>query len=250
MKLKDKAISTEMISNNSVGKFFQPSPKFVVTFVAISFGLLLLFGKDIRQFFADHFQPHITFQDASRQTRNRTEQNKQQTSNVIFDGEIYRTDERLREASAVAIAASITGIASFIERRPLQDVNQLLNSMKESGLLPPDLKLSEEGNVLLSQYSTIHIRFRPSPFAIEIVSLGRTRLDGSALILRLPDEKQNGKTESRYFYSLTLDGVKIPEPFSSPTKILSYGWQSAIFKPELPEGINSQELNRWAGEQR
>lgn len=122
--------------------------------------------------------------------------------------------------------------------------------MKERGLLPPAIAFGKDGNVLTSQYSTIHIRFRPSPFAVEIVSLGRTRLDGSTLILRVPDEKQNGKSESRYFYSLTLDEIKMPEPFSSSTKILSYGWQSATFKPELPEGINAEQLFTWANEQR
>lgn len=232
---------------NSSEKIFNLSPKTVVIGVVVCLCLLLLFGKDIKQFFADSFQSRISFQNARPQVSKENEHLKEQTQTAIFDGEVYRTEERLREASAVAIAACITGVASFVERRPLRDVNQLLNSMKERGLLPPDLKLSEEGNVLLSQHSSIHIRFRPSPFAIEIVSLGRTRLDGSALILRVPDEKQNGKTESRYFYSLTLDDIKIPEPFSSSTKILSYGWQSATFKPELPEGVNSQQLIDWAG---
>lgn len=243
MKLKDKAVS-----NNSVEKLFQPSPKFVVTFVAVSLSLLLLFGKDIRQFFADNFYPRISFQNENSQRIKKDERAYKQSQATLFDGEVYRTDERLREASAVAIAASIAGVASFTERRPLRDVNQLLTSMKDRNLLPPNIELTEEGNVLLSQHSTIHIRFRPSPFAVEIVSLGRTRLDGSALILRLPDEKQNGKTESRYFYSLTLEGIRIPEPFASSIKILSCGWQSATFKPELPDGVNAQKLSDWANQ--
>lgn len=234
----------------SDNRYFKPSPKTVVISVAISLGLLLVFSRDIKRFFTNSFEPRISFQNKDAQKSVRDERLNQQIQAAVFDGEVYRTEERIREASAVAIAASITGVAAFTQRRPVRDVNALLNSMAERKLLPPGLELSKEGNILLSVYSTIHIRFRPVPFAVEIVSLGRTKLDGAALILRVPDEKQNGKTESRYFYSLTLDDVKVPEPFSSPTKILSYGWESATFKSELPEGVNSGQLMDWANKQK
>lgn len=233
-------------SSNGNRKLFNLSPKTVVISVAICLGLLLVFGRDIKRFFSNSFQPRITFQNGSLQKSKGNNHLKSETQIAVFDGEVYRTEQRLREASAVAIAASVTGVASFIERRPIRNVNALLSGMKERGLLPPDLELSKEGNVLTSGYSTIHIRFRPSPFAVEIVSLGRTRLDGSALILRVPEDKQNGKTESSYFYSLTLDDIKTPPAFSSSTTILSYGWQSDTFKPELPDGVNAQNLADWA----
>jgi len=234
-------------SSNRDEKLFSLSPKTVVISVVICLGLLLVFGRDIKRALADRFRPNISFQNGSLQRGKGNERANREIQATVFDGEVYRTEERLREASAVAIAASIAGVAAFTERRPMRDVNDLINSIAERKLLPPGLELSKEGNILLSQYSTIHIRFRPSPFAVEVVSLGRTRLDGSALILRLPDEKQNGKTESRYFYSLTLENIKIPPAFASPTKILSYGWKSEIFSPTLPDGVNAEQLSTWVG---
>ena len=235
---------------SAVEKKFNPSPKAIVIGVALFLGLLLIFGNDIKRLFTDRFQPRISFQEGGPQSKRERDKTRSVTQIAIFDGEVYRTETRLREASAVAIAASITGVAAYTERRPLRDVSELLNSMVQRGLLPPGVESVKEQNILQSTYSTIHIRFRPIPFAVEIVSLGRTRLDGPALILRVPEEKQNRESQIRYFYSLTLDDIKVPEPFAAPSTILSYGWQVSSFKPELPTGANADQLTAWASEQK
>ena len=71
--------------------------------VAASVGLLLLFGSDIKWFLSDRLDPRISFQQGRRRGAQAGEvPNKQLTSPVIFDGEVYRTEGRLREASAGA----------------------------------------------------------------------------------------------------------------------------------------------------
>jgi hypothetical protein len=93
------------------------------------------------------------------------------------------------------------------------------------------------------------VRLRPAPFAIEVLSLGRERLDGAALILRVPDEQQNPKQPTRYFYSLRLDDIKVPEPFVNASAVLACGWQMDTIRPELPEGAKPEQLTAWADSQ-
>jgi hypothetical protein len=210
-------------------------------------GLLLVFGRDTRRFFAEHFQPRITF--AEGQARQRAGDAKKQASSpaAVFEGEVARTEVRLREAGALAVAASLAGLAAFAEGRPLRDVNGLLHSLVGRGLLPPGITPSGDGQTLQSEYSTLHLRLRPQPFAVEVLSLGRERRDGPALLLRVPDEVNAGpNAPRRYFSSLTLSDVKIPAPFAAPTAILACGWRADTFRPTPPDGVNAEELGVWA----
>lgn len=228
----------------------RPSPMRVMGLVALSVGLLLLFSNDLKRFFSDRLNPRISFQQGSRHGAQAVEsQNKQPTSPVIFDGEVYRTEGRLREASAVAIAASLTGVASASEGRPVRDVAELLKGIKVRGLLPPGVEFIPDRNLLVSEHSTIHVRLRLQPFSVEVLSLGRERLDGAALIVRVPDEQQNPKQPTRYFYSLRLNDIKVPEPFVNASMVLACGWQMDTIRPELPEGAKPEQLAAWADSQ-
>ena len=233
------------------GSAWRPSPRVVTGVVACGLGLLLVFGRDARRFFTDHFQPRITF--AEGQARQRTDATKTTvvTPATVFEGEVARTEVRLREASALAVAASLTGVAAFVDGRPVRDVNGLLRGMTERGLLPPGFTIAPEGTSIQSEYGALHLRLRPQPFAVEVLSLGRTRRDGPALLLRVPDEGNlhtgaNPNAATRYFSSLTLSTVKIPAPFAAPTAILALGWRSDTFRPTLPDGANAQQLADWA----
>ena len=228
----------------------RPSPSFVVGLIAALVGLLLLFGNDLKRFFTDRLDSRISFQQGRRRgTQSGDGQNKKPTSSVIFDGEVYRTEGRLREASAVVIAASLTGVASASEGRPVRDVADLLKGIKTRGLLPPGIEFIPDRNLLVSEHSTIHVRLRVQPFAVEVLSLGRERLDGAALLLRVPDEQQNPRQPARYFYSLRLEDIKVPEPFVNASAVLASGWQMDSIRPELPEGAKPEQLTAWADSQ-
>lgn len=229
----------------------RPSPMFVMGLVAASVGLLLLFGNDLKRFFSDRLDSRISFEPSGRRGARAGEaQNKQPASPVIFDGEVYRTEGRLREAGAVAIAASLTGAASASDGRPVRDVAELLKGIKARGLLPPGVEFVPDRNLLVSEHSAIHVRLRPRPFAVEVLSLGRERLDGAALILRVPDERRDLRQPARYFYSLRLEDIKVPEPFVNASMVLACGWQTDSIRPELPRGAKAGQLTAWAAGQR
>jgi hypothetical protein len=228
----------------------RPSPMFVVGTVAAFLGLLLLTAPALRRFFSDRLTPRISFEQGhARRKSDGVAQNPKPTTTTIFDGEVYRTEGRLREASAVAIAATLSGVASLTERRPVRNVNELLQDIARRGLLPPGVEFAPERNLLVSEHSTIHVRLRTEPFAVEVLSFGRERLDGPALLLRVPDEMQDKNQPARYFYSLKLEGVTVPDPFANPSAVLACGWQMDIIRPATPEGADESRLAAWANEQ-
>jgi hypothetical protein len=226
------------------------TPALVTGMVAVFFGLLLLTSPALYRFFSDRLTPRISFEQgqAVRQ-RDGVPQKSQPAVTTIFDGEVYRTEGRLREAGAVAVAATLSGIASFTERQPVRNVGELLQDVARRGLLPPGLELAPDRDLLVSEHSRVHVRLRPEPFAVEILSFGRERLDGPALLLRVPDDAQNRNGPARYFFSLKLEEVKVPDPFANPSAVLAYGWQMDTIRPSTPEGANEAGLAAWASEQ-
>jgi len=87
---------------------------------------------------------------------------------------------------------------------------------------------------------------------VEVVSLGRERQDGAALLLRVPDdvaddEPQNNQPRGgRYFRSLGLDEIRIPEPFALASRVQASGWQAETLKAEMPHGADFERLAKWA----
>jgi hypothetical protein len=228
----------------------RPSPMMVVGSVAASVALLLLTAPALRRVFSDRPGPRISFELGGKPRPGRDEARRsKQVATTIFDGEVYRTEGRLREASAVAIAATLSSVASLSERRPIRDVGELLRDIARRGLLPPGVELVPARNVLVSEHSTIHVRLRAEPFAVEALSLGRKRLDGPALLLRVPDTGRSKNDPPRYFYSLKLEDVRVPDAFAAPSEVLSCGWQADTFRPEVPEGTSEAQLAAWAAEQ-
>lgn len=228
----------------------RPTPVLVTGTVAVLFGLLLLTAPALSRFLSDRLTPRISFEQgrAGFKSEGSTPATKP-TPTTIFDGEVYRTEGRLREASAVAIAATLSGVASVIERRPIRNVGELLHTISSRGLLPPGVELAPRRDLLVSEHSRIHVRLRPEPFAVEILSFGRERLDGPVLLLRVPDDVQNKSGLARYFSSLKLEGVTVPDPFASPSAVLACGWQAGTIRPATPEGVNDAQLAAWASEQ-
>jgi hypothetical protein len=214
--------------------------------------LLLVFGRDLRQWWAGHFQPRITFADRPASPKRQASQRATGTPAAVFEGEVARTEVRLREASAVAIAAALAGLAAYAEGRPAREVSGLLGGMQERGLLPPGVTRAGDDTALETAYGTLHLRFRPQPFAVEVLALGRERRDGPALLLRVPEAaaaQAGPQGASRYFSSLTLSEVKIPPPFATPTAILACGWRAETFRPTPPAGVTAAELEKWAAAQ-
>src|SRR5215216_5559317 len=78
------------------------TPKRVVGVVATCVMLLLLYGGDIRRALTGHYNPRISFERNAQASTRRAARRASESSSqaAIFDGEVYRTEGRLREASA------------------------------------------------------------------------------------------------------------------------------------------------------
>ena len=227
------------------------TPSRTVGLIACIVALTVTFAGDIRRAFQTRFNPRIAF--AARAEEQRTKaRNIEARSNQapVFDGEMYRSEGRLREASAVAIAASLAFIARSTERRPVANVDDLLTEIARRNWLPPGVEFVANRRILASERSMIHVRLRMQPFGVEVVSLGRERRDGAALLLRVPDDVADDEPPNnpphnqphnqfrggRYFRSLRLDEIRVPEPFVLPSRVQATGWQAETLHAEMPVG--------------
>jgi len=227
------------------------TPKMVVGMVASLVAFVVLFGGDIRRALVGHYNPRISFERGVRASNDRSVKRTEAAQHApVFEGEVYRTEGRLREASAVAIAATLSGVARAVERRPVRSVDELLAEIISRRLLPPGVEFVPDRKMFISERSTLYVRLRPEPFGVEVLSLGRERLDGAGLLVRVPDETSN-QTErrQRYFYSFRLENINVPEAFAPASSVLAAGWQTDYFDAQLPEGANAEQLARWTHEQ-
>lgn len=160
------------------------------------------------------------------------------------DSEVPRTAERLRDATAVAIAASTSVIEGSLRGRIPQDTNELVAYIAERQLIPVEWLTSEPG-VLQTPRGTIHVRYSPKDLMVEVISAPQDRKDGPAILIRLPDP-ENTHVGARYFESMQLDGIVYPAPFAPIAEIIASGWQPRLFKETaVPDDVRAQ-LEEWA----
>ena len=223
------------------------TPSRTVGLIACIVALTLTFAGDIRRAFQTGFNPRIAFAARAEERKTKARNTEARSNQApIFDGEMYRSEGRLREASAVAIAASLAFIARSTERRPVVNVDDLLAEITRRNWLPPGVEFVADRKLLASKRSVIHVRLRPQPFGVEVVSLGRERRDGAALLLRVPDDVADDEPPNnpphhqsrggRYFRSLRLDEIRVPEPFVLPSRVQATGWQAETLHAEMPVG--------------
>jgi hypothetical protein len=141
---------------------------------------------------------------------------------TTIDGEVARTAERLGEATALALSASLFATSEQIKGRAPRNVRDLVAGVTARNLLPPSVTFIQSG-ALVSQYGALSVRYRPAPLGIEVVSLGNRREDGPALIVRIPDELSD-KGEAKLFIAGSLNDVKLPSPFASTAEVIALGW--------------------------
>lgn len=239
---------------SSVDSRLAMSPIFIVGTVATGMMLLLLGGGYIRRAFVTRLDPRISIEEGGAGGRSAREGKRAKTdasSSPVFDGEVYRTESRLRETGALAIAASLYGVRTIAEHRPARTVNELLAGVAARGLMPPGLNLVPNESAVASQYGTLYVRFRPQPFAVEVLSMPRERTDGPCLLLRVPDtdESSHSRERVRYFQATRLDGVRVPPPFALASEIQSLGWTVEKMRASQPNDMDAQRLAAWVREQ-
>jgi hypothetical protein len=165
--------------------------------------------------------PSVTMEFGRQTTANQISA-KQKGIPTIIDGEVARSADRIGEATALALSASLYAAGEQIKRRAPRGAPDLLASIAARNLLPPGLAFTKSGG-LVSAYSALSIRYCPAPLGIEVVSVGHKMEDGPALIVRIPDELSD-KGEARLFVAGSLSSVRIPAPFAPSAEVIALGW--------------------------
>ena len=141
---------------------------------------------------------------------------------TTIDGEVARTAERIGEATALALSASLYAASEQIKGRSPRAAQDLLAGITAQNLLPPGIAFTQEG-VLVSAYGSLSVRYRPAPLGVEVVSVGHKREDGPALIVRIPEELSD-KGDPSFFIARSLSDVRIPAPFAPAAEVIALGW--------------------------
>jgi len=142
---------------------------------------------------------------------------------TTIDGEVARTAERIGEATALALSASLYAANEQLRGRTPRGAWDLLSSLAARNLLPPGLALSQVEGSLVSAYGNVSVRYRPTPLGIEVIAVGHKPADGPALIVRIPDELSE-KGEARLYIAGSLGDVRVPAPFSPAAEVIALGW--------------------------
>jgi len=138
------------------------------------------------------------------------------------DSEVPRTAERLRDITAVAIAASTYIAQGAMSGHAPRDVGEIAIGIAKRQLIPVEW-LTNQSGVLQTAHATLHIRYAPNTLSIEVVSAPATHTDGPGLLIRIPDDEKIS-FGPRYFESMQLDGITYPPPFERVAEIISSGW--------------------------
>jgi hypothetical protein len=159
------------------------------------------------------------------------------------NGEVPRTAERLRDVSAVAIAAATCLVEESLHGRIPRDANEIINRIDQRKLIISEWRTDEPG-VLRTPHATIHLRYSPRNLTVELISVPNERIDGPAILIRIPDG-ENVEVGNRYFESMQLDGIIYPHPFAPIADIIATGWQPHLFKQTQLADIDRARLEQW-----
>jgi len=159
------------------------------------------------------------------------------------DSEVPRTAERLRDLTAVAIAATSNVVEGRLHGQNARDAGEILTRIAQRQLVPADW-LTQQPGVLQTSYGTIHLRYAPQTLTLEVLSVPNDRKDGPAMLIRIPDS-ENTSVGPRYFESTHLDGIIYPSPFAPIAEVIATGWQPRQFKQAQISDEQRAQLEQW-----
>jgi len=168
--------------------------------------------------------PHVNLtENQAQQIVQRQRQQQVQAFMAASEGEVSRTEERIREATALATAAGLFAAKESLDKRTPPSVTALLSGVNAAGLLPPGTQLLDSSGGVSSSHGQLFVRYRPEPLGIEIVSIGKERMDGPALLVRVPDDGR-GEDGARLYLANRLDEITVPAPFAHEADVIALGF--------------------------
>jgi hypothetical protein len=182
--------------------------------------------------------PRVTLtENQAQQIVERQRQQQVRAFMAASDGEVARTEERIREATGLATSASLFAAKESLDKRIPESVNALLAGVNNAGLLPPGMQVVESSGVVASARGQLFLRYRAEPLGIEVVSIGKERLDGPSLLVRVPDDGMS-EEGARLFLATSLDEMTVPTPFANETEVIALG-----FSPEPLRAVKLPNQN-------
>jgi hypothetical protein len=171
--------------------------------------------------------PHVSLTE--NQAQEIVEKQRQQQVRSFMaasDGEVSRTEERIREATALATGSSLFAAKESLDKRTPASVSALLTGVYNAGLLPPGMQLMDSSGGVSSSRGQLFVRYRPEPLGIEVVSVGKERIDGPALLVRVPDDGYSGTNQdgARLYLATRLDEITVPAPFAHEAEVIALGF--------------------------
>src|ERR1700752_350109 len=203
--------------------------------VGVIFGLRLL-SLFVQQSTGTVDPRVVLAEDQATEVIQRQRQMQANAFSAVTDGEVSRTEERIRQATALATATSLFAANESLNRRTPSTVTALLAGVSAAGLLPPGLQLVDARGEISSPRGSLFVHYRPDPIGIEIVSLGKARMDGPAILVRLPDTSNSGRDGNAVglYLATRLDEVRLPVPFASEAEVVGLGF--------VPEPLRAAKL--------
>lgn len=151
----------------------------------------------------------------------------------IAEGEVSRTEQRIREATALALAATLYAANESLAERTPPTMNALLAGVNAAGLLPPGMRLDDSTEVVRSARGELHLRYRYEPLEFEVLSVATERLDGPALLIRVAQSGVQSKAAgevARLYIATRLEEIPLPRPFISEAELITLGYAPEPFR--------------------
>lgn len=168
--------------------------------------------------------PHVSLtENQAEQIVQRQRQQQVRAFMAASEGEVSRTEERIREATALVTAASLFAAKESLDKRTPPSVTALLSGVNAAGLLPPGMQLLDSSGIVSSARGQLFVRYRLEPLGIEVVSIGKERIDGPALLVRVPDDVMS-EDGARLYLATRLDEITVPAPFAHEAEVIALGF--------------------------
>jgi hypothetical protein len=208
----------------------------IITTIVIALMLVFRFGSFFFAQKTGRVDPYVTFtEDRAKQISDRQRQQQIAAFVGVTEGEVFRTEERIREATALATAVSLFAARESLNQRTPANVTALLVGVNDAGLIPPGVQIDDSHTNVSGVYGQLLVRYRPDPLGVEVLSLGKNPLDGPALLVRVPGTATNNEAASLYV-ATTLQLTNLPTPFTNEAEIFALGFVSGPLRSaKLPQ---------------
>jgi hypothetical protein len=170
---------------------------------------------------------------------------KSANAEILADGEVARMAVRVREAAGLLMGLAMLAVSEQMNDRNPVNVDALVGLMAARNLIPPGIGRSLAKGALASDRAVIYIRYRSQPLGIEVVSVGKERIDGPAIIARLAAGGDDN-TGALLFVARKSEDVALPAAFASIAQVAALNWS---VEPLREGSLTTQEIERlsaWA----